>query len=135
MFILLIPSNRGRSAKNLLDGTKFKADIEDPDWSAEEAQDFALQSGFGFVTKGSSNEPCESAYQQMAQMYGYRKTMQTQAPDGRPQVVSRALDMAGTGQATSTTAASQVGATSETLPANWSPSTSGQGTDSSGLAG
>jgi hypothetical protein len=55
----------------LLDGTKFKADIEDPDWSLKK-HDFALQSGFGFVTKGSLNES-GSAYQQMAQMYGYRK--------------------------------------------------------------
>lgn len=117
----------------LLDGTKFKADIEDPDWSSEEARDFALQSGFGFVTKGSSNEPVRVGISTDGANIRIQEDVQTQSPDGKPQVVSRALDIApGTGQATSTTAASQVGATLETLPANWSPSTSGQGTNGSG---
>lgn len=104
----------------LFDGKQFYADPEDPDWSLEEAKDFAKQTSFGFVAKGKANEPLRVGITADGTKIRLQEDVQVKTIDGKDQVVSRSLDIApGTGQAIASATATQVGVTLETAPAEW----------------
>lgn len=116
----------------LYNGKTFEADQDDPDWGRQDAADFGYQRAIGFVGKGSNNEPLRVGLTAQDANIRITEDVQGLTPDGKPQVISRVLDIApGTGQATATSAGTQVGTTLETQPADWSGGAT-SGTSNSG---
>ena len=105
----------------LIQNGQFLPDISDPDWSESEARDFGKQSSFGFVSKNGSNDPIRVGFTATPAQVNVKADIQSLAPDGKPQIVSRAIQFSpGTGQAISTSSEVKVGQTLETAPSDWS---------------
>lgn len=117
----------------LYNGKAFQADTEDPDWSSQDVADFGEQTAIGFVGKGANNDPLRVGLVSQGANIRVTEDVQGLSPDGKPQVVTRVLDISpGTGQATSTSSGTQVGTTLETKPADWSSSSPSGSTSSAG---